>query len=794
MRTVNFGTKAETLQALQGYDFIIADLFYFTVARWRSEPAAILDEVEARFGSGSGKVIVRSSSQAEDGGGNSMAGAFESILDVDSRQRPRLEEAISLVVASYGGDPADQVLIQPMVEDIKASGVIMTRCMDNGSPYYVINYDDESGRTDSVTGGTGASKTVYVYRGVKDSDFDSPRVRSMVGLARKLETVFGTTPLDIEFGLDEQENMHLFQVRRICTQESWLPGVEQRVSERILYVEHFVRDCLKPRPSIYGSTSILGVMPDWNPAEIIGITPRPLAASLYREIVTRRVWSQAREDMGYRLMPPEELMFMVAGRPYIDVRNSFNSFLPAGLSEKIGCTLVEAWLDRLASHPELHDKVEFEVALTIHDLRFDARMAERYPDLLDAQEHATYKTALLDLTNRNLDLSETGTLAQAEKAIGHLVKLQSASAHDFDGLSPFELLCRVKILLEDCRRFGTRPFSILARHGFIAETLLRSAVEAGIISAERVAFFKRTIQTISGEIAAHFQAVLSGAMPKEAFLERYGHLRPGTYDILSPRYADRKGLFDNSVQREAEGSSAAFFELSNQEQQGLDRLLQENGIIAVDALGLLEHMRRAVAGREYGKFVFTRNLSDALEGLAAWGTCMGFSREEVSHLTLHEIMESLVAPVSQDTRQHFSGLVEQGRRLCELAESFRFNYIIRSPSDVYVVPQHRSAPNFITNARVEAEVAVIGTHSQDGSGMEGRVVCIENADPGYDWIFTKGISGLVTKYGGANSHMAIRCAEFGLPAAIGCGELLFERISTALRCEINASDKILRAL
>ena len=33
---------------------------------------------------------------------------------------------------------------------------------------------------------------------------------------------------------------------------------------------------------------------------------------------------------------------------------------------------------------------------------------------------------------------------------------------------------------------------------------------------------------------------------------------------------------------------------------------------------------------------------------------------------------------------------------------------------------------------------------------------------------------LVTQYGGANSHMAIRCAELGIPAVIGAGEKSFE--------------------
>lgn len=780
------------MEALQPYGFAIPQLFYFDVARWNKEPDSVLEELQAIFDDS--KVIIRSSSHAEDSDTASMAGAFESILDIDSHDRRALSQAIDLVVRSYGGNRDDQVLVQPMVKDIVVSGVIMTRCLDNGSPYYAINYDDESGRTDSVTGGTGVSKTVYVYRGVKDSDFDSGRIRSMVSLARDLEGVFGQIPLDIEFGMDVREKIHLFQVRQICTRDGWLPDAEKQVSESIRHVEHFVDACLRPRPSIFGSTSILGVMPDWNPAEIIGITPRPLAASLYRDIVTRKVWRKAREDMGYRPMPPEELMVSVAGRPYIDVRNSFNSFLPAGLSDSVSGKLVEAWLFQLSNHPELHDKVEFEVALTVHDFRFTERMEERYPGLLSPTELAEFKEKMLILTNRNLDLSESGTLARAEAAIDHLKSLQDDGMSSFAGLSAVEILCRVKKMLEECRCFGTRPFSILARHGFIAETLLRSAVEKSVLSAERLACFKRTIRTISSDISDDFQAVLDGAMDQSIFVSRYGHLRPGTYDILSPRYADREDLFDNSVSQTREGGSMASFSLSRQEEDGLNSLLHHSGITSVDAKGLLAYARRAVAGREYGKFVFSKNLSAVLEGIAAWGDTLSLSRDHVSYLTVHDILESLVSPVSTEARAHFLGLVQSGEKLCRLAKSFRFNYIIRSPSDVYIVPQHRSAPNFIASGRIEGPVVEVGPHSRDASRLRGGIVCIENADPGYDWIFTKGVAGLVTKYGGTNSHMAIRCAEFGLPAAIGCGEMLYERIVAASRCELNPSDNILRPL
>ena len=65
--------------------------------------------------------------------------------------------------------------------------------------------------------------------------------------------------------------------------------------------------------------------------------------------------------------------------------------------------------------------------------------------------------------------------------------------------------------------------------------------------------------------------------------------------------------------------------------------------------------------------------------------------------------------------------------------------------------------------------------------LKDKIICIEGADPGYDWVFARNIAGLITKYGGANSHMAIRCAEYNIPAAIGCGEQPFEKIINSKR-------------
>ena len=78
--------------------------------------------------------------------------------------------------------------------------------------------------------------------------------------------------------------------------------------------------------------------------------------------------------------------------------------------------------------------------------------------------------------------------------------------------------------------------------------------------------------------------------------------------------------------------------------------------------------------------------------------------------------------------------------------------------------------------------------------LNGKIVCIPNADPGFDWLFSRSISGLVTTWGGANSHMAIRAGELSLPAAIGVGETTFKKVTGASRVHLDCKGKRIEVL
>ena len=72
-------------------------------------------------------------------------------------------------------------------------------------------------------------------------------------------------------------------------------------------------------------------MPDWDPAEILGTKPRPLAISLYRELITDHIWSQNRESYGFKELSQFHLMTNFYGTPFVDVRIDFNSWIPKKL-------------------------------------------------------------------------------------------------------------------------------------------------------------------------------------------------------------------------------------------------------------------------------------------------------------------------------------------------------------------------------------------------------------------------------------------------------------------------------
>ncbi|HOS45037.1 MAG TPA: PEP/pyruvate-binding domain-containing protein [Paludibacter sp.] len=757
--------------------FVIPDILYFTTDAWVKDKEGLLETVTKRFQHVC--LAIRSSAGDEDGHQQARAGEYDSVLNVPGNDRHQISAAIEKVIDSYNRKGSrkseDEVIVQQMVQNTTMSGVVFTHDLNTGAPYYVVNYDDVTGLTNTVTAGDGeyANRTLYIHRGAI-SALRSERFQKLLLAIHELESVVGSQFLDIEFAIGADLTPFLFQVRAITTQPNWNRAVAKRIDRMLEGIKSFVRNRFKPIPGVFGSTTVLGQMPDWNPAEMIGRAPRALALSLYQHLITDHAWRIARRKMGYAVPAGQPLMVSLAGQPFIDTRMSFHSFLPSAIEPQIANKLVNAWLKRLREKPELHDKVEFDVAITTYSFDIDEKINTLTDDALTQEEEEIFKKLRKQQTLDNIKSIGEGSIDRAFLYINELLRKQKTRTDYNQAFNGVESLFG---LIDDCIYLGTVPFSILARHAFIARTILISLSQRDVLSVTEIQNFQSSIKTIAGELVDDMRLFREGRLDRKIFMDKYGHLRPGTYDIMSRRY-DQMDDFSLGAKPTIHEKSTQPFSLSASKINKINRFLSVEGFDGIDADKLLEYMRRAIIGREYGKFVFTRTVSDMLELIAAYGEKHGLSREEMSHISIKQLL--YIATTSEETSIE-DQLREQSEKNAEqhaIAAAIRLPQVLFDEAGIHVIPFQVTNPNFITHKKVTAPCVYLST-DQSIPSLDGKIILIENADPGFDWIFSHPIAGLITEYGGANSHMAIRCAEFGIPAAIGCGEQRFESLVKA---------------
>jgi len=751
--------------------FVVPDFLIFESDAYGADRADVLRTVAAHFAGET--VVVRSSASDEDGLTRAMAGEYDSILDVHADDREAVGAAIDKVLSSYERKgpraKSEEVIVQRMVKNVCMSGVIFTHDLNTGAPYYVVNYDDVSGATDAVTsGGKYSNRTLYIHREALDA-VRSERFSRLMLAVHELEKVVGSQFLDIEFAVGEDLVPYLLQVRAITTQPNWNRGIASRINSTLFAIQAFVRERLGRMPGVYGQTTVLGQMPDWNPAEMIGRAPRALAYSLYQTLITNHAWRIGRATMGYAVPAGQPLMVSLAGQPFIDVRLSFHSYLPAALPSSIAEKLVDAWLSRLRKHPELHDKVEFEVAITTYSFDIDQKLDLLVGNALSVAERESFKHLLREQLRALLAAGSAGSVTSA---MANVQALESRHLAAIGSAEP-PTLAALHGMLDECQNHGTIPFAILARHGFIAKTILNSLCARGIIDGEDMLAILGSFTTVAGDLVDWMHKLQRGDLPRARFMTRFGHLRPGTYDILSLRYDQMPDFGTGNAPINIEPAHVSFA-LDDAKRKQIDALLAEEGFeLNTDAL--LAYVRDGTVGREYGKLVFTRTVSDILELIAGYGERHGLSREEMSHVPLHQLLDAASSSGEDGIEQRLRAISKQEAERHALSVAIRLPQVLFDEAGVHVVPFQVSMPNFITHKKVTA-ASVVVTAEGRAPDLSQKIVLIENADPGFDWIFSEAIAGLITKYGGANSHMAIRCAEFGIPAAIGCGEQRFEAL------------------
>ncbi|MFH1759959.1 MAG: PEP-utilizing enzyme, partial [bacterium] len=391
---------------------------------------------------------------------------------------------------------------------------------------------------------------------------------------------------------------------------------------------------------------------------------------------------------------------------------------------------------------------------------------------------ADIKRTLLNLTN-NIVNTTNGVFKLDLERIEHLKERQEKVLG-----SSLTVIEKIYWLVEDCCRYGTLPFAGLARAGFIAVQMLRSFVASGAITQLEVDGFMCSLNTIAKQMSKDHHH-----MDQNSFLDKYGHLRPGTYDILSERYDEAYEIYFREKPPPVKYDLG--FEFESASINRLSSAIKQAGF-AADINQLLDFIKRAIEGREYAKFVFTKSVSEILKLVNLLGRKYGLTTKDVSFLNISTLLNLYSTLDHRDLSKILKEESDRNRQFFEITKAIKLPSVITSADDIFEFELEDGKPNFITTGRCQGDIV----KEQDllKVQLSRKIVFIPSADPGFDWVFSKNICGLITMYGGANSHMAIRAAELKIPSVVGAGEKNFNTWAQGKFLEIDCENRQVRIL
>ena len=767
-------TKAESLKFLKKFEkkinIKIPKFIFFTKKKYIKNKEFFFKKIKKKFKNR--KIIIRSSSLQEDNVNQSNAGKYKSFKNLDVK-KAIIFRHIDLVFKDLN-NLNDQVLVQEFIFKPKFSGVIFTRNISNNAPYYVINFD-KSGYTDLITAGrvNPSMRTVVINRDeIKMAGFFKKKLASI----KRIEEIFKNDRLDIEFCI-KNNKLFIFQCRPLKT----IAKVDDyKIKDALVNISKKIKKIKKKIPGLSGKTTYLANMSDWNPAEMIGVRPTPLSISLYSELITDEIWAEQRSSYGYQDVRPNPLMLNLAGFPYIDLRVDFNSFLPEKLPLKIKEKLINFYLNEIRKKPQMQDKIEFEIVETCYDLNSKKRLDK----ILSAKEINIYLKSLREITN-NVVNKEKNFLNNEIKKIKNLEKkIKSIKKSNISEIQ------KIYFYIMDCKRSGTLPFAGLARCAFISTKILKTLVKNNVLDHRDLENFYESIFSITKEMGRYFKQINS-LSNKKKFLRIYGHLRPSTYSITSKNYSENfNKYFSKKLKYKTLPNKK--FNLKKHQKNKINKIFSSHKL-RFNCEDFFKFASKSIEYREYSKLIFTKSINEVFVNLIKLSKEIKISREDLEYVSIKNFLNYYSNVDAVKLKKIIKDEIKQNKKNSKIMNLIELPEFISNSKSLYFQEHRSKLGNYVTT-KVSYGQIVQFKKVNNYNFLNGKIVLLENADPGYDFIFSYNIKGLITEYGGANSHMSIRCLELGIPAIIGIGSKEFKRISMHNSIEINSNQKYYKIL
>ena len=714
-----------------------------------------------------GKLIIRKNYITREEGMAAGSGLFQGFEGVDAQSKEDVIEAIRTVVAQCQDDEDNEIIVHRMIDNLVMCGVCYTRDIYYGRPYYMVVYNYMDEMRDNK--GQPKSRTKWIANNVS-REFLDESFMSLIFAARDLENAVEIQEFSIEFGIDVDDNIIIYQLK----------PMDRLVGSHILMTDREFSDTKAFAKCNYLDTHhIMSHHAYWNPSKMIGSEPRPLDYSLFKGILTSGIWGETVEQLGYQ-NAEGSLMHRVGNKPYVSIDCLFNALIPAGMDRILRDKIFNYYEKSLTDNRRKHRKVDSAVVFGSYNFSTARRLRKLSHYGFSQEEIDSFGESLLELTeniiNSYEDLHDQDTEALTKLMI---TRRRVRELKPQEETNSMKLYSYVSELIEAMRTYCSPGYTRQERCEFIAKGFCTSLVKEKYLTRDDIDAFRMSLDTVSSCFKKDFEDYISGKLDWEEFDGKYGHLRISICDIRAHSYRKLYSNLETLRDYESAGNARISKAL---DREVIAKALAESKL-SIDPYKLINFINGASELADSYRFEYAKSIGLLLDIIARLGELIGIDKEDMSYLEIQDLD-------AYHSRDSYVMTIEARRNMYHAYSYLVLPDVIINVGDLDVIDIDEEIPDYLTDKCVSGEVAYYDEgHDVD---VTGKIVLLSKVTLAYDWIFTKDIKGIITKKDSKDSRIAKRCKELNIPAALGCGEKLFNAVLLMKSVELDCGKKIIR--
>ena len=210
---------------------------------------------------------------------------------------------------------------------------------------------------------------------------------------------------------------------------------------------------------------------------------------------------------------------------------------------------------------------------------------------------------------------------------------------------------------------------------------------------------------------------------KKIFLQKFGHLRPSTYDINSLSYNENYKAYFNKTNTKNLVKNQKFKFSTIQKEKIRKRLKNLNLFITTD--NFIKFIEQSIIQRENSKFFFTKSIELIFCEIKKMGKKLNIPKNDLCYIDIKVIKNLYNNFTVSEVKKTLKENIKENKLNFNINKNLSLPNNIIDKKDIYSIFETDQKPSFIGDKNIKGDVFPL--HKKNlNKKMENKIVCIKS--------------------------------------------------------------------